>query len=336
LQPPEIGPIWKKAGRLSQQDQFTLIIRKAHPMKTKTAFIRYGVPLNNAFTLIELLVVIAIIGILAGLLLPVLAAAKSKARATQCLNNERQLTVGWRMYAEENADKLMAASDDGAGLPYARTVAGNQSDLYAWAWSKMSITPNNAFNFDVNADITLRPMWQYNKNPGIHKCPADNSTALSNNVPLPRVRSYSMNWFCGGFGENGDYQSDAGSAFAFYTKTSELISQNTSPGASKTFVFIDERSDEINWGNFETDMTGAARYSTPAIPAAYRWSQDVPAAYHNYSACISFADCHVEIHHWKGDSAILSPINSLAFGGTFSVGYSLDVAFMQDISCRAK
>jgi hypothetical protein len=232
----------------------------------------------------------------------------------------------------------MAASDDGAGLPYARTVAGatSQNDLYAWTWSKMSSAPNNAFNYDVNADITLRPMWQFNKAPAIHKCPGDLSTALSNNVSLPRVRSYSMNWFCGGFGENGGIQSDAGAAFAFYTKTSELVSLNTSPGASKTFVFIDERSDEINWGNFETDMTGAARYSSPAIPAAYRWSQDVPAAYHNNSACISFADAHVEIHHWKGDSADFKPIGSLSFGGTFGVPYSLDVAFMQDISCRAK
>src|SRR5882762_1659795 len=147
-----------------------------------------------AFTLIELLVVIAIIAILAAMLLPALGTGKLKAEGIQCMSNHKNLALAWRMYAEDNHDRIVYASD----------FPGYPNDLVlresAWTWSKMDFDPNNPDNWDINHDIVKRPLWPYaGKSAAIYKCPADRSYLVVNGENKPRIRSMSMNLYLGGF-----------------------------------------------------------------------------------------------------------------------------------------
>lgn len=75
-------------------------------MKTKDRFWPGSNRFRSGFTLVELLVVIAVLALLAGLLLPVLAAAPEKARRANCMSNLRQIHLALAMYADDHNDWL--------------------------------------------------------------------------------------------------------------------------------------------------------------------------------------------------------------------------------------
>jgi len=280
---------------------------------------------RRGFTLIELLVVIAIIAILAGMLLPALSKAKSKAQGIQCLSNGRQLSLGWMMYAQDSNDRIVYASDDGKGN---KTPA----NAYAWTSQHLDYTPNPK-NWDPAADIMLGPLWPYYKNPGIYKCPADHSFVMVDGAPKPRVRTISMNLFLGGFA-GPDPTGGLGprvSGFKIYFKLSDIAKLGT-PSPTKTFLFLDEREDVINWGNFATDMDGFY----PPSPGAYAFDQDLPGFYHNGACGFSFCDGHSEIHKWR-DPRTMPPLQVGVYTiQTWPVPRDQDVAWLQDHTTRPK
>src|SRR5665213_1031091 len=230
------------------------------------------------FTLIELLVVIAIIAILAAMLLPSLARAKVRAYRIQCLNNLRQLDLGWMMYADDNQDKL---AENRQGTP----LASN------WVFGSMTTA---IVNTNLNT-ITTAELYSYVKSRAVYKCPADKRTV---NFPAATgpltIRSMSMNAFMGspvGQGPNSISPFVAGGRpMKEFTKLTGI--SGAPGGASQYWVFIDENPYSINDGWFVCSL------NTPTL-----W-WDMPASYHDKAGGLSFADGHSEIKVWT-DSALL-------------------------------
>ncbi len=237
---------------------------------------------RRAFSLIELLVVIAIIAILAALLLPALSRSKEQGQRTACLNNIRQLTMAWIMYADDNDGRLVPNN-----WVYYASSQTQLTNGGSWA---PGVTRYDADPENLKKGL----LWPYNQSASIYRCPADKSTIETlSGIKLPQLRTRSYNM-------NGHINCDVNDQDPF-SPNLRRYDDIRQPRPSQQFVFIEPHPDTVLDGHF-----GIMPLS---YPFSYRdWWVDVPATRHNQGAVLSFADGHSERWKWTASKNFTRPL----------------------------
>ena len=271
---------------------------------------------KNAFTLVELLVVIAIIAILAAILMPVLAAAKQKALIAECLNNQKQLAMAWKLYADENNDYIVGANCN-AKSDWRISPAGTGFVIP----SIPSIIPTSpSQNRSLNEFLDVQGFMQgglypYCKNADVIHCAADRRSYIAGYTAYD---SYSI--------VNGmDGSSSTSYPQPSFTKESSIRHP------CEKFVFLEENDPRNQSAGPYTVNENINSWCLPisgtTVPP--NWSGltwwDCPAAYHVVGETFNFVDGHAEMHKWL-DAATIALGNDMNSSSKPSDGLATTLA----------
>jgi len=241
---------------------------------------------KSGFTLIELLVVIAIIAILAGMLLPALAKAKSKGQGIACLNNCRQLMQAWQLYSGDFDERVCNNFGVSETLNSISTKKFDNwvNNVMTWG-SGNSIADQSVTNRDwvKNGVLARYTASAFN----IYRCPADQYLSLNQKRAGfgQRIRSNVMNAFFGRFNSANLSDPTRFGRNALLQQYKQFMKTTDVPNPSNTWVTLDEHPDSINDGYFINN------------PNSSQWG-DTPGSNHGGGCSFSFADGHSEIKKW--------------------------------------
>jgi prepilin-type N-terminal cleavage/methylation domain-containing protein len=249
---------------MSQQRRF-----RAVGMRPTTPFQEGG------FTLIELLVVIAIIAILAGMLLPALSKAKSKANSIACVNNLKQIGLAAQIYATDFDDKWPANGEGDPNVNLANPPANYVASVWVEGREGSNLTDEKTAQGMVSDRVSL--IAPYLKSMGSFRCPGDKKPIKQGTKTFLRPRSYGMNTFFGW--EGAPYHNEPNSRFRLFKKTTEV----TQP--TQFFAFGEIHPFSICRPQFGVHMDNNNIYH-------------VPGNFHGKLSNFSFADTHTESHKW--------------------------------------